>query len=334
MHRSHLIALRLIALLFLVASCSSEIGEQVGGDGDGGGGGGGGDCGDEFCPEPDATVCDEVRPIEIEEALPPDLLLVVDRSGSMGGGKWNSMRGALQTALGNNTDTINFGLMLFPGSGDCGAGNINTPVSPTSNANISAALNQVNPNGGTPTDTSLENALTYYQGTTVNPNGRFVLLATDGQPNCGGSFGDSETISESVAAIGALHTAGIPTFVLGLGSGVDASTLQAMANAGGQSQYYSADSQTEIDAALEAITANVALPECSFSLGEVPADPARLRLYFDTDEVARSTLHTDGWDYDEATNTLTIYGASCDQLQGGTVGEVHVDYGCGGTQID
>ena len=330
MRLSHLI-IPLSILTF--TSCAAEIGEPGGGDDNSDNG----DCADEFCPQPDATPevsCDEVRAIEIEEPEPPDLLLVVDRSGSMGsnaGGaeKWATMRDALGVALAENIDEINFGLMLYPQSGSCGAGEVSTPVGPGSNDAINATLQQTDPDGLTPTHSSLENALTYYESTTVNPNGRYVLLATDGKPNC-----TSNSEQKSVNAIAALYTADIPTFVLGFGSGVDASTLQEMADAGGQSQYYSANSPTELEAALAAIASNVALPECEFSLGEVPADPTRLRLYFDDVEVARSSLHTDGWDWDETTNTLTIYGTACDELQSGTVDVTRVDYGCQGTQID
>ncbi len=330
MRLSHFIAP--FSILALV-SCSAEIGEPSGGGDDNSDDG---TCDEEFC-RPDAAPevsCDEVRAIEIEEADPPDLLLVVDRSGSMGGDaggaqKWATMRDALGVTLNDNTDQVNFGLMLFPDNNDCNAGQVSTPASPGSSAAINTSLQQANPNGNTPTHASLENALTYYEGAVVNPNGRYVLLATDGQPNCG-----SSAVDKSVNAITALFNAGIPTFVLGFGSGVDGNTLQAMANAGGQNQYYAADSPVQLAAALAAITSNVALPECEFSLGEVPADPTRLRLYFDDVEVARSSLHTDGWDWDEVTNVLTIYGAACEELQSGTVDVTRVDYGCQGTQID
>jgi hypothetical protein len=324
-------------LLLLLASCSTQIPSSD----DPNGSGGAGD--DEFGVGPDATPapsCAEVRPIEVQEALPPDLLLVVDKSGSMddnvgGAQKWGTMRSALGTTLSENSNTVNFGLMLYPTNDTCAAGSISTPVSGNSGASINAALGSVSPDGGTPTHTSLQNALSYFQSTAVNPNGRFVLLATDGEPNCKDPNDPTiPTVNESVAAITALKSAGIPTYVLGFGGGVNGTTLQAMAQAGGQSQYYSASSPTELAAALDAITGDVALPDCSFSLGEVPSDPSRLRLYFDNQEVGRSNLHTDGWDYDTANNTLTIYGASCDQLQGGAVGEVRVDYGCEGATID
>jgi hypothetical protein len=134
--------------------------------------------------------------------------------------------------------------------------------------------------------------------------------------------------------VAALKAAGIPTFVLGFGNGANAGTLQAMAQAGGQAQYYAANSPAELELALDTIAGQVALPDCTFALGEAPDDPTRLRLFFDNSEVGRSSQHTDGWDYDDASNSVTIYGASCDQLQSGGVGEVRVDYGCEGATID
>ncbi len=328
--------LPLVGLVALTAACTSTLGSS---DPNGGGGGGGGG-NDEFGSADAGNSCAEVRPIAVEQGDPPDLLLVVDKSGSMdqninGQSKWSTMRSALSTTLSGNANAINFGLMLYPTDNDCGAGNISAPVTSGSGDAIFGALNGVNPNGGTPTHTSLQNALSYYQSTPVNPNGRFVLLATDGEPNC--LFTDDPqfpSINESVAAITALKQAGIPTFVLGFGNGVNASTLQAMAQAGGQGQYYAANSPAELATALSVITGAVALPDCTFTLGEVPPDVTRLRLFFDDAEVSRSSQHSDGWDYDANANSVTIYGASCDTLQGGGVGEVRVDYGCSGATVD
>lgn len=36
----------------------------------------------------------------------------------------------------------------------------------------------------------------------------------------------------------------------------------------------------------------------------------------------------DGWSYDETANSVTLRGASCDQLQRGEVDRVNVVYGC------
>ncbi len=300
----------------------------------GGGGGGGGDCDEEFC-RPDATVCDEERPIEIQAPKPPDLLLVVDKSKSMlselnGVQRWATMHTALESMLGDNTERVHFGLLLYPDGDACAAGMVSTPVNVDSNAAIATSLAATTPDGSTPTHSSLGNALTYFEGATVNPNGRYVLLATDGEPNCAGG---ADAVDESVTAITALHTAGIRTFVLGFGNGVNVSTLQAMADAGGHDQYYAADSPAELEAALDAITGAVA-PKCVFTLGEVPVNPQKMRLFFDGEEVGRTFQHTDGWDYDIASNTITIYGTSCDELRGGSVTNVKVDYGCEGSIID
>jgi hypothetical protein len=224
--------------------------------------------------------------------------------------------------------------MLYPLDNECAIGGPAPAVSPMNSTAIAGALSGVNPEGGTPTHTALQSTLSYYQSIPVNAAGRYVLLATDGEPNCLAPNGDP-SINESIAAVAALKAAGIPTFVVGFGDGVNAGTLQAMALAGGQSQYYAADSPAQLQLALDTIADQVALPDCSFTLGEAPADPSRLRLFFDNAEVNRSTLHTEGWDYDATTNSVTVYGGSCSEVQAGTVGEVRVDYGCeSGPSID
>jgi hypothetical protein len=241
----------------------------------------------------------------------------------------------LDTTLSQNAQSINFGLMLYPDGENCGVGNVSPGISAANSTAVTGALTGVNPEGGTPTHTTLQSALTYFGSIPVNSNGRYVLLATDGEPNCLDPNNSSTgSAVQSIAAVAALKSAGIPTFVLGFGDGVNAATLQAMAVAGGQSQYYAANSPAQLQLALDTIADQVAVPDCSFVLGEVPADPGRLRLYFDASEINRSGLHTEGWDYDETSNAITVYGGSCSELQAGSVGEVRVDYGCQGPSID
>lgn len=325
----------LVASLF-VGACTASIGDGSGGGGGGAGPdagpGGGGNL------PPDAA-CDQVTPIEIIPPSPPDLLLVVDKSGSMGQNlstgqqKWAVMRSALTQIVTGYGDRINFGLATYPSDDTCGPGSILSQVAPGSGAAISAALLATVPEGGTPTHTTMDAARTYYLSAPANPNGRFALLATDGQPNCGDPNDPSvPTVNESVAAITQLAAAGVKTYVLGFGDAVNAdpTTLSHMATAGQTGGYYAANSPAQLATALDAIAGQISVPPCTIGLDGAPDDPSKLGVSFDGVAVPRSPSHTDGWDYDAATNSITLYGDACDDLQGGGVGQVEVDYGCGG----
>ena len=290
----------------------------------------------------DAEICDQVTPIEITGTPPPDLMLVVDKSGSMldflpgAGQKWAVMRDALKTVVTAYDGGINFGLQLYPFGSLCTAGVVTSPMG-SDPVEISGSLDWVFPDGGTPTHTTLQAALSYYNSIPVNAEGRYVLVATDGQPNCRDTVDPNvPTTNETLTAVTQLANAGIPTFVLGFGDAINADPafLQSMAVAGGTGNYYAANSPAELTTALEAIAGSISVPECTFTLSEVPADIDRLAVYFDDVAVARSPAHIDGWDYDPVTNSITFYGAACDQLQSGTVGSVRVDWGCGGPIVN
>ncbi|MCG8423642.1 MAG: VWA domain-containing protein [Proteobacteria bacterium] len=250
--------------------------------------------------------------------------------------KWPAMVSAVDTVVAQNQDGINFGMMLFPGNRSCGVGRVESGIAPNNKEAISTALDNANPDGYTPTHTTLADALAYYNSIPVNPNGRYVLLATDGQPNCVNPD-DLEEVrtQESIDAIAALKQAEINTYVLGFGSDVnnDPTTLQQMAVAGGTGTYYAANSSTDLEAALAVIASSVSLPPCTLELVDTPEDDSRLEVYFDDDAVERDPDKQNGWEYDQNDNAITIYGASCDELRSGSVSEIAVDYGCGGEPV-
>jgi hypothetical protein len=256
---------------------------------------------------------------------------------STGEQKWSAMRGALVSLVNSHATDVRFGLAAYPSDAACGIGALYADVDDNNSTALINALNSIIPAGGTPTHTTLQGALGYYQEQTINPDGRYVLLATDGEPNCGDLISPhTPMVTESVAAIEALAQAGIPTFVLGFGADINSQpqVLQAMATAGGTSQHYAANSPQELSLALDQIASEVSGPECEFILEDKPSDPTRLRVFFDGEEVGRSTSHADGFDYEESNNSIIFYGPSCDRLQSGQVSEIKVDYGCYGKQID
>ena len=246
------------------------------------------------------------------------------------------MRGALSNVVTARANIINFGLMLYPSDSVCGTGNMQVGIMPANASAIVSRLTAVFPDGGTPTHTSLVAARLYFDSIPVNPNGRYVLLATDGEPNCrSASSPQTPTITESITAIQALASVGIKTYVLGFGdvAAADPTTLESMASAGGTGMFYAANSPAQLEAALNLISGQVSVPSCTYTLDSQPVDASKLAVSFDGSPVARSPSHADGWDYDAATNSITFYGAACAQVQSGAVTSVHVDYGCGGGPV-
>jgi hypothetical protein len=280
--------------------------------------------------------CTQTDPIEIGTAAPPDVLLVVDKSGSMdqdldsGEQKWGAMKSALTTVVGDYDSSINFGLMLYPMDDNCGVGSVRSQIKVDNGPSINASLSTVTPDGGTPTHTTMAAALTYFNGQPKGAGARYALLATDGEPNCGPGDDEEPTVDESVAAIARLKSAGIGTFVLGFGGSVNTypDTLQAMAAAGGTGDYFAANSPAELGDALDEIAELVGKPSCTFALDREPGELDEVHVYQDSDSVARSS--TSGWDYDEAGNSITFYGGSCEDIRGGSTEKVRIEFDCDG----
>ncbi|MAQ16535.1 MAG: hypothetical protein CMN30_17290 [Sandaracinus sp.] len=303
--------------------------------------------------------CDPTEPIMNEiVGDPPDMLLTVDISGSMCTPlidsfppsmvtKMQIMKAALNDLVASKDARINFGMMLFPhSSGECAPGQVSNPIMPRNGAAIMSTLGGIvddffgcatRNTGATPTHTSLDAARSYYAGVAENPVGRYVLLATDGQPNCGPALpdgGTEETVDETVAAIEALRAAGIQTYVLGFGDGITAGDLNRMATAGGTGTPYSARSAAELDRALDAIAAEIIPASCTIQLEGATRDPRLFQVSFDGGPlIPRNESHTSGWDYDPTTNTVTFYGDECAAVQSGAVTQVDVDFGCPGPLI-
>jgi hypothetical protein len=304
---------------------------------------------------PDAGTCGmQTEPIEVVNlGDPPDLLIVLDRSGSMASpipnfppdftSKWDIMKNALNALSDSLEANIRFGLLEFPADDNCGvgAGALRVPVDLNQAAEIHTYFSGRSPNGNTPSHLALQDALAYYSTIPVNPAGRYVLFATDGEPNCSGGDPDTSSAPETVAAVQALAAAGIKTYVIGFGSlFIDDTNLNDCALAGqvprpgGPPHYYAANNAAELQAALDTISGGIIVPSCSYALASPPPDPDNVTVTANGVPVPRSTAHTNGWDYYPDAMTITFFGSYCDAIQSGATTSVSFTYGCPGPVID
>jgi hypothetical protein len=309
-------------------------------------------------------------------ALPPDVLILLDRSGSMdndindrgcsttdGGmmgnpqgmcglnSKWGIMTPAIKQVVSATETTVNWGLKYFADPGNSGCNVNNTAAVNIAMMNATAVNNsitmQTNAQGGisngsrTPTRAGITGAVAYLNGRTEQ-NPRFILLATDGLPNC--KQGAQDTADDSMAAVQAVQTAftnGIPTFVVGIatsGMGTADATLNMMAMAGGYANpgatsYYSVDSQQALIDALNSIITKVG-GECRFPLGKLPSNDGRtsydaITVFADGTPVPRDATHTDGWDYADTSHTsIQLTGSICERVMNGEIQQVTVAFMC------
>jgi Mg-chelatase subunit ChlD len=297
----------------------------------------------EFEPPADAQVCDQTVPITVTQTQrTPDVLLVVDKSGSMGealtganSSKMDVMKQALAQVLPTQDQNIHFGLATYPSAVDqCSAATVLVPVAANNAGAVITQINAVTPGGATPTFSSLDAAGSYYSSIPVNADGRFVLLATDGLPNCNGTP-QTPSQSQTIQAAQRLSNVGIKVFVIGFGdvASADPVFLQQLAQAGGTGNFFAADSPTELQNALLSISGTVVQASCSFELASRPQDESKLAVTLDGQAVPRDPSHATGWDYDAGANSITFYGDTCNSIQTGTGANVGVDYGCGGVII-
>ena len=107
---------------------------------------------------------------------------------------------------------------------------------------------------------------------------------------------------------------------------MNAKSIDAVAKAGGTSASIPASNLSDLESAFDHITALV--DSCKYALGAAPPSTTGLYVFFDGDPQAIPQNEADGWSYDSSTLQLVFHGSVCDHLQGGTVKNIDVVYGC------
>ncbi len=294
--------------------------------------------------------------------LPPDILIVLDASGSMnedamnvscgGAGcgansKWALLTPALNQVVMQTETTVNWGLKMFAdvNNNQCGVNNMAAvAVAPSSAAAIATAIaartdamGNVTNGSRTPTRAA-ENAAVTYLGGLTDANRKFILMATDGQPNCpaSGNTGNDDTPG-AIAAVAAAATAGFSTFVVGISAPAGAANdaLNGMADAGGypragDPRYYPVTSAAEFVAVLETLVS--VATTCTFSIPPPPTTDGTtsredIAVNGNTGPIPPDAVN--GWTYSDASHTsITLNGTSCAMVEAGTITNVTIVFNC------
>jgi hypothetical protein len=250
-----------------------------------------------------------------------------DTAGSSGcQTRWSAVQPAVIDTVTNSQD-INWGLKFLPtpDAPQCSVSRTMEVEMGANNADaVATQVQSVSLALSTPTAAALE-AATAYLSTLDDDSPKFILLATDGEPNCAGGQIMNDDLPGAVTAAQAAYAAEIPVYVIGIGPNLE--NLTQIAAAGGTTDYYPVSSPQDLVAALAAIEQLVA--SCTFALGATPAgaDINNLAVYLDKNLLPKDDPN--GWTFDAGQASVVLQGAACDQLLAGQASTVDVYWGCG-----
>ena len=305
---------------------------------------------------------------------PPDILIVQDKSGSMteqangcccGSGsnscdgnvnctgntdcgansKWAQVSAAMDTVVMATQGNVNWGLIFFASDNACGVNSKpNVAIAANNYTAVSQAYANGTPGSYTPTESAM-NAATAYMKTLTDTNPKYLLLATDGLPNCapGGKNMSSDDSPGATTAVTNAAAAGFPTFVVGIGNTMGETTLNGFATAGGEPQtgsadgnlFYEVNSTADLVTALNKIVGLIA--SCTIPLTNVPPGQTNVAVSVD-DTSGKATKvpqdNSNGWSYvTGSTTTIQLNGSYCDGIKAGTYSNVEFVYACDGMPI-
>ena len=316
----------------------------------------------------------------------PRLYFVLDRSASMrealpGSGldKWRAAQVAVAALLRAIGHRVEYGAAVFPGQGGtCDAGREVFPFSlgdpaPSMPSQRNGPILQylmerlavLEPAGGTPVGATLA---AVRSSLTISGAKTFVVLATDGAPNCnaearctsascipdiegavfdgltcgsqysccdprvigGGAESNCVDGDATLSEVAALAEAGVATYVIGMpGASVYEDLLDRLALAGGTAR----DTEPRYYAAAD----ERELTDALFEIGTGVAISCDLTLVEVPRDASRVNVYYDGEvvPYGErdgwvwdGDDTLVFHGAACDELGSGSVRRVSITYGC------
>jgi hypothetical protein len=289
------------------------------------------------------------------ERKPAELLLVLDRSGSMKDApdgasdstpKWDLVVPAVNQVIQATDATISWGLKVFPeGDGDeCVAtgvtSRIDVELTAMNAAKVTGAISTTTPEGnGTPTGDAIAQGLKYLQSLT-DENPKYMVLATDGEPSCPKPSDSAR--AHAVQSIAAAATAGVHTFVLGVATTKKSATsiLNDMAIAGLEprsddpnplaSRFYLANSRDQLVTALQLITGQIS--GCTFTWDEPPPVPENIAVKVGGVKAPHDPK--DGWEYSNSDHTgVEVRGSWCEKIKTTASNRVEIVFGCPDVEI-
>jgi hypothetical protein len=340
----------LLGFLLVVGACGSS--KKTGFAGDGGD--------DTFGQDGGSTALGDAACASVSEegkVTPLDLFVMLDKSSSEVGTKWDATKAGLGAFLNDPKSAgIRVALGFFPRPADatpaCDQKAYSVPRVPfdflPQNATpIANAIAQETPDGiDTPIYPALGGAILGAMGQVQSRPGEAgaVLLVTDGEPSgpaptCAGVDPQDPAQIAQLAQAGV--TNGVRTYVIGL-PGVSSNIANQIAAAGGTTQALivaGVNVQDEFQQALAQVRGN-ALP-CDYQLPQKLADKsfAYDKVNVDYTKLGASQPETvpqspgcagEGWKYDDPKNPTRIIlcDATCQRIKADAGGKVEILLGC------
>jgi Ca-activated chloride channel family protein len=170
-------------------------------------------------------------PVTASRRAPVDVAFIIDRSGSMGGGKLETAKQGVTMALGHLDQQDRAALVMYDNEIDLVQEL--SPVSAQAKQAMAGALRRIEPRGSTNLGDGWlsgcqQIARAMHAGAEAGIRVRRAILLTDGQANVG--MTDPGQLSHHA---GQIRTRGVSTTTLGFGEDFDEQLLTAMAEAGG-----------------------------------------------------------------------------------------------------
>lgn len=288
------------------------------------------------------------------ELAPINLVLMIDRSGSMSNGnneplRWQPVKSGLLTFLDDpSSHYISASLAFFPASsgGACQVSSYDTPVVPLTQLPNGAAFTaafQVTPDGSnTPTKPALEGAIETAKAIKASGKHVAVILATDGQPN-----GCDSNLSSVKAAAAAGLAEGIKTYVVGVGPSTGNLDDFAQAGGTGQAIMIPTNNAAQVSEDIRTAVGQIAqsLLGCNYPLPAPPdgqaLDVNAVNVNYTPPGGTAETLpysadcsNANGWRYDDTTAPKEIILCSdiCDTAKNEAGAKLDIIFGCA-TQV-
>ena len=317
----------------------------------------------------DAPIC-MPQPIALSRRG-AQVMFVLDRSNSMDDtlqgddrepddprpSRWDEVGRALSDVLRGGDPLLEVGAKIYPNVPDMigspedacmVASGIDLAPGPGRVERFLDLIMSTVPAGGTPTASALGSVERFYTSRPAVGVPRFVVLATDGGPNCNPDpmpgppecvctgapencldprFGPFNCLDEgsTIDVIRRLNDLSIPVYVIGINDPTRpdlADVLDRMADAGGrpratpgERRFYSVGRRDELEGALMTITSTIA--RCVFELDPVPPADATLAVAMDGLLIPQDGTRTEGWDFTAPDRSeITLFGGACARVTG------------------